>query len=137
MAIKRFEEIEAWQLARQLANLVYDIWDRTDGIRDFGLKDQMTRAAGSVMHNIAEGFDSGSNAEFVRFLGYAGRSCTELQSQLYIALDRKYLDQTRFDRCFDQCRKTRSKVGAFIQYLNRSTTPTHRTTSSKSNGKRT
>jgi four helix bundle protein len=137
VAITRFEEIEAWQLARQLTNSIYDIWDRTDGVRDFGLKDQMTRAAGSVMHNIAEGFDSGSNAEFVRFLGYAGRSCTELQSQLYIALDRKYVTQDRFESCFEQCRRTRSKVGAFIQYLNRADAPEHRSIKPRTNGKRT
>ena len=69
------------------------------------------------MHNISEGFDGGSNAEFIRFLGYAQRSCTEVQSELYVALDQKYLTQERFAELYDLAKKTSTKIGAFIKYL--------------------
>ena len=87
--IERFEDIEGWQLARELTRRVYALTHEVEFSRDFGLKDQIQRAAGSALHNIAEGFDGGSNAEFARFLRYAQRSCTEVKSQLYVALDQK------------------------------------------------
>lgn len=87
MKIERFEDIKGWQEARVLANMVYDVSDSGPFARDFGLRDQIRKAAGSTMHNIAEGFDAGSDAEFIRFLKYARRSASEVQSQLYIALD--------------------------------------------------
>jgi len=71
------------------------------------------------MHNIAEGFDAGSNAEFIRFLNYAKRSCTEAQSELYVALGSRYLTQPLFNVLFEQARLTRAKIGAFIQYFER------------------
>ncbi len=117
MRIERFEEIEAWQLARRLTVAVYTVAGRGDFAKDFGLRDQVQRAAGSIMHNIAEGFDSGSNAEFIRFLGYSKRSCTEVQSQLYVALDRQYLTKSEFDDLYEQARLARAKIGAFIKYL--------------------
>lgn len=118
MAIERFEEIESWQLARRLTTAVYGIWDVDRRPRDFALQDQMVRAAGSVMHNIAEGFDSGSNGEFMRFLSYAKRSCSEVQSQLYVALDRGYIERPLFDELYELSRLTRAKIGAFMNYLN-------------------
>ena len=117
MAITRFEDIEAWQLARQLTNQIYALTKETKFASDYGLKDQIRRAAGSVMHNIAEGFDSGSNAEFVRFLRYAQRSCTEVQSQLYVALDQRYITETQFQDTYSLAAQTRSKIGGFIRYL--------------------
>jgi four helix bundle protein len=80
-AIARFEEVEAWQLGRAPCGRVYALCRATQIATDWGLWDQVTRAAGSVMHNIAEGFDAGSDAEFTRSLGYARRSCTEVQSE--------------------------------------------------------
>lgn len=74
-SIRKFEEIEGWQDARKLTREIYSMTHRNGFAKDWGLKDQITRAAGSVMHNIAEGFDAGSNPEFIRFLGYAQRSC--------------------------------------------------------------
>ncbi|MBN1348371.1 four helix bundle protein [candidate division KSB1 bacterium] len=91
MKIQRFEEIEAWQLGRELTRKVYQLVKRADFSKDYGLKNQIRDAAGSSMHNIAEGFDSESNAEFIRFLRYAKRSCTEVQSELYVALDEGYI----------------------------------------------
>ena len=85
MKIERFEDIEAWQLARELTRKVYGLTRKDRFARDLGLKRQIQDAAGSSMHNIAEGFDSETNPEFVRFLRYAKRSCTEVQSELYPA----------------------------------------------------
>lgn len=79
MRITRFEDIEAWEVARKLTQLVYGLAKRGHFMKDFGLRDQACRASVSIMANIAEGFDSGSNLEFVRFLSYAQRSCSELQ----------------------------------------------------------
>ena len=118
LKIERFEDIEAWKLAREITVAIYRATDADDFSRDFGLRDQIRRAAGSIMHNIAEGFDAGSNAEFMRFLSYAKRSCTEVQSELYVALDRRYLTQQQFNTLYDQVRLTRAKIGAFIKYLN-------------------
>ena len=87
MKIERFEDIEAWQLAHELARKVYGLTKKTKFARDFGLKGQIQDAAGSAMHNIAEGFDSETNPEFVRFLRDAKRSSTEVQSARYMALD--------------------------------------------------
>jgi four helix bundle protein len=117
MKITRFEEIEGWQLARELTRNVYSLASKEKFSRDFGLRDQIQRAAGSSMHNVAEGFDSGSNAEFVRFLRYAQRSCTEVQSQLYVALDQKYLSSKEFDDVFSLADQTKSKIGGLIKYL--------------------
>jgi four helix bundle protein len=71
----------------------------------------------SAMHNIAEGFDGGSNPEFVRFLRYAQRSCTEVKSQLYAALDQEYISKEQFDRIYDQATVTHQRIGGFIRYL--------------------
>jgi four helix bundle protein len=69
------------------------------------------------MHNIAEGFDAGSNAEFVRFLRYSQRSCTEVKSQLYVALDQRYVSTDEFERLYALAEKTHAKVGGFVRYL--------------------
>ncbi|MES2466460.1 MAG: four helix bundle protein [Verrucomicrobiota bacterium] len=117
MTIRRFEDIEGWQSARELTRQVYAMAMRGAFAKDFGLRDQITRASGSAMHNIAEGFDGGSNAEFVKFLRYAQRSCCEVQSQLYVALDQSYISQDKFDSIYEQAAQTHAKVGGFIRYL--------------------
>lgn len=120
MKIERFEDIEGWKVARKLTREIYSVAKKGDFARDFGLRDQITRASGSVMHNIAEGFDGGSNAEFVKFLRYSHRSATEVQSQLYVALDQDYLLEEEFNRLYSLAEEARSKVGGFISYLLRS-----------------
>jgi four helix bundle protein len=117
MKIDRFEDIEAWQLARKLTHKVYDLTKKTKFARDFGLKGQIQNAAGSSMHNIAEGFDSETNPEFVRFLRYAKRSCTEVQSELYVALDQQYITNTEFKDVYDNAGRTRAAIRGFIKYL--------------------
>lgn len=126
MTIRRFEDIEGWQLARELTRLVYSVALRGTFARDFGLRDQITRASGSTMHDIAEGFDGGSNAEFVKYLRYSQRSCSEVQSQLYVAMDQSYISQIEFDTIYNQASLTHSKVGGFIRFL--LNTPPPRTT---------
>jgi four helix bundle protein len=117
MKIERFEDIRAWQEARALANLVYDATTENAFSRDFGPCDQIREAAGSVMHNIAEGFEAGSDAEFVRFLKYARRSASEVQSELYLALDRKYLSAETFQTIYDKATEVKKLINAFIGYL--------------------
>ncbi|MGC9399124.1 MAG: four helix bundle protein [Anaerolineae bacterium] len=117
--IEKFEDIKAWQAARELVNGVYEVSKQGDFRRDFGLRDQICRAAGSAMHNIAEGFDAGSDKEFIRFLKYARRSASEVQSQLYIALDQQYIEQAQFCSLYDQATRTKKMINAFIGYLKR------------------
>ena len=117
MRIERFEDIEAWQLARELTRKVYGLTKKAKFARDFGLKGQIQNAAGSTMHNIAEGFDSETNPEFVRFLRYAKRSCTEVQSELYVALDQQYITKDEFQDVYDQAGGTRATIRGFIKYL--------------------
>lgn len=117
MTIRRFKEIEGWQLARELTKQIYAVAMVGAFAKDFGLRDQITRAAGSTMHNIAEGFDGGSNPEFAKFLRYSQRSCSEIQSQLYVALDQSYINQDQFDTIYEQAAQTHAKVGGFIRYL--------------------
>ena len=117
MKIERFEDIEAWQLARELARKVYRLTKKPRFEKDYGLKRQIQDAAGSSMHNIAEGFDSETNAEFIRFLRYAKRSCTEVQSELYLALDEEYISADEFKDVYEQARRTRAATYGFIKYL--------------------
>lgn len=117
MRIDRFEDIEAWQLARELTRKVYGLTKKAKFSRDFGLKGQIQDASGSSMHNIAEGFDSETNPEFVRFLRYAKRSCTEVQSELYVALDQEYIRDGEFQDVYDHAGRTRAAIRGFIKYL--------------------
>jgi len=117
MAIERFEDIEAWKAARKLAADVYAVCNDTDLAKDFGLKDQLRRAAGSVMANIAEGFDSRLDHEFVRFLSYAYRSASKLQSHLYITLDQGYLDEVQFGQLYADTVGVKKLLNGFIRYL--------------------
>ena len=92
--IQRFEDIQAWQEARTLVKLIYQLTSKEKYSRDYGMRDQIRRASVSIMNNIAEGFDCESKIEFARFLGIARRSAVEVQSLLYAALDAGYIDQT-------------------------------------------
>ena len=115
--IKRFEDIEAWQTARQLTRLVYQLSSTGAFARDFGLRDQMRRAAVSVMSNIAEGFESRTQALFIEFLGRARASAGELRAQAYVALDAGYLNQEQFDELYDLVDKCSRQLSRFIRYL--------------------
>jgi four helix bundle protein len=96
--VERFEDLIAWQKARELTKRIYEVTRQGDFAKDFGLRDQIQRAAVSIMSNIAEGFERGGRAEFHQFLSTAKASCAEVRSQLYVALDAGYLSQSAFDQ---------------------------------------
>ncbi len=118
--VKRFEDLHVWQSARELVRLVYEDSGQQEFGRDFGLKDQIRRAAVSVMSNIAEGFNAGSDAEFVRFLGFARRSNSEAQSQYYIALDLGYISKERFQSIYEKANLIERQLNSLISYLSHS-----------------
>ena len=117
---KSFEEIESWQIARILSNEIYKLILRPDLSKDYALKDQMNRASGSIMDNIAEGFERGGNKEFINFLGYSKGSCGELKSQLYRAFDRNYITSDEFQNKFEMANNIGKMNGKLIEYLNQS-----------------
>ncbi len=117
MKIEKFEDIGAWQQARDLVNLVYESVQGNLFSKDFGLKDQIQRASVSIMANIAEGFDSSSDVDFIKFLIYSRRSATEVQSHLYVALDRKYVTQKEFQELYKRSNEVKALIGGFIKYL--------------------
>jgi len=116
-AITRFEEIDAWKSSRQLTNMVYAISNQIGFDRDFGLRDQIRRAAVSVMSNIAEGFESHTDIQFINFLGMARASAGEARAQLYIAFDQKYLSEEQFNETFRTAEKCSRQISKFIAYL--------------------
>jgi four helix bundle protein len=117
MNYKRFEELPCWKKARDLSKAVYNIINQGMFKKDFGLKDQIWRASGSVMDNIAEGFDDGGRKEFIKFLGYSQRSCGEVQSQLYRALDCQYISKDQFEQVYDLASECRKQIKGFRKYL--------------------
>ena len=117
MAIRRFEDIQAWQEARKLVKIVYLLTDKGKLAKDFGLRDQIRSASVSVMANIAEGFDCDSQVEFARFLGIARRSAVEVESLLYAALDVGYITEEDFKIYYAQADKAKALTGAFRHAL--------------------
>ena len=123
-AVTRFEDLRAWQNARTLSNGVFKLCTTTDIKRDLALRDQIYRAAISVMANIAEGFSRQSHKEFARFLDIARGSISEVQSLLYIALDLGHISQIDFDQVYGKADQTASLVGGLTAYLrNRTSRP--------------
>ncbi|MDD3523570.1 MAG: four helix bundle protein [Candidatus Cloacimonetes bacterium] len=108
--IERFEDLIAWQKARELTKRIYEATRHGDFAKDYGLKDQIQRAAVSIMSNIAEGFERVGRAEFHQFLSVAKASCAEVRSQLYVALDAEYLTQS----AFDQLQSLAEEVGKIV-----------------------
>lgn len=119
--ISRFEDIEGWQEARKLVKMIYALTNTGTFSKDFGLRDQVQRAAVSTMTNIAEGFDCDSKAEFARFLGYARRSAVEVQSLLYAAFDVGYINEMQLKEYYEQARKTKALIGGFKRSLSKQT----------------
>lgn len=121
MKITRFEDLQCWQEARKLANMVYDTIDSSPAFqKDRRLKDQCTGAALSTMGGIPEGFARRSNKEFIQFLFISLSSAAELQSHFYVALDRKYVTQETFDRIYQQADKVGRMDSNLITYLRES-----------------
>jgi four helix bundle protein len=114
--IERFEDFIAWQKARKLTAEIYRITSEENFARDFGLKNQIRRAAVSCMSNLAEGFERGRPAEFHQFISIAKGSCAELRAQLYVALDVEYLNLATFEVLMRQA----TEVGQILSGLRRS-----------------
>ena len=114
---KRFEDIEAWQLGRELNRRVYGATASGAFSRDFALRDQVRRASISVSSNVAEGYARRTPKEFARFLAIARASAAEVCSQLYLALDLGYLDQERFDELYHLAHRAGGACGGLIRYL--------------------
>ena len=124
--VKRFEELRAWQAARALVREAYAVARRDAFARDWGLRDQIQRAAVSVMSNIAEGFDAGTDAEFVRFLTYARASAAEVQSLLYVAHDIGYLGREEFERLYQMAEEAKALSGGLLSSIRRRTSSRRR-----------
>lgn len=112
-----FEEIEAWKKARELTRLIYEITATGPFARDFGLKDQIRRAAVSIMSNIAEGFERGGNKEFAFFLGIAKGSAGEVRSHLYVAADANFIDENQFQTLSQLANETSRLIGGLMKYV--------------------
>jgi len=118
MKIQRFEDLECWKEARKLVSMVYEaVHSRQNFRKDYGLRNQVTDAAVSVMSNIAEGFSRHSNKEFIQFLFISKSSASEVQSILYVALDQTYIDQPAFDGIYIQAEKVSRLDSGLITYL--------------------
>ncbi len=115
--IEKFEDIEAWKKARELAKEIYAISNEGLFARDFGLRDQIRRAAVSVMSNIAEGFERGGDKEFGQFIAHAKGSSAEVRAQLYVALDQGYIDKPTFDRLAELTIHINRMLAGLMKYL--------------------
>lgn len=118
--IKSFEDLRIFQEARALANQIYVVTRQGPIAKDYALVDQMRRSAVSVLSNIAEGFERGTNREFVHSLYIAKGSCGELRAQLLVALDQKYVTGKEHEKMNAQCRKISAGIFNLIQHLQRS-----------------
>lgn len=114
---KSFEDVEAWKKARKLTNALHTISSSGLFAKDFSLRDQIRRAGVSVMSNIAEGFDRGGNREFVQFLSIAKGSIGEIKSQLYIALDQRYIAEPTFKEISSLADEVGRMIAGLIKYL--------------------
>ena len=115
--IETFEDLDAWKIGRELSNHIYALTRKERFSRDYGLRDQIRRAAVSVMSNISEGFERGSNKDFVRFLFIAKGSAGEVRSLLYVALDQEYIDGEEFKKCYNLCVRSSKTTWGLIKSL--------------------
>lgn len=118
--IEKFEDIEAWKQARETIKLIYQISAEGSFGRDFTLRDQIRRAAVSIISNIAEGFERDGDKEFLQFLAIAKGSCGEVRAQLYIALDQNYIDEHQFTLILNKLLETSRTISGFMKYLQQS-----------------
>lgn len=115
--IQKFEDLEIWQIARTIAKEIHEFSLEAKISKDYSLKDQMNRSAGSIMNNIAEGFGRNGRLEFINFITIANGSCTELMSQLYRCLDKKYVNEDRFKGLYELIEFGLKKNHSMINYL--------------------
>lgn len=114
MIINCFEDIESWKEARKLVKEIYSYFAN---VKDYSFRDQIQRAALSIMSNIAEGFDRGSNKEFIQFLIISRGSVSEVKSLSYAVIDIGYIDEKTFNNISEQCFKLKNLLNGFIRYL--------------------
>lgn len=115
--IKSFEELPVWKDARKFANKIYNLTKKFPKEENYGLTSQITRATVSIGSNIAEGFDRYSKKDFVKFLIIARGSISEIQNDLYIALDLKYINQNDFQETYALAKELGKQINGFIKYL--------------------
>lgn len=120
---KSFQEIKAWQKARELVNEIYAVSKTPAFFKDIGLREQIRRASVSVMSNIAEGFERDGRKEFIQFLSIAKGSCGETKSLLFVALDQKYIDEVYLDQLIKLADHISNLIGALMNYLKDSEIP--------------
>ncbi len=118
--ITKFEDIEIWQLARKLNKEMYPCLQSLLDSRNYELNKQMEKAAGSIMDNVAEGFERDGTREFIQFLAISKGSAGEIRSQLYRALDRNLINEEQFNKFQNDCKIIGDKIGKFMNYLNNS-----------------
>lgn len=118
--IKKFEDLEIWQKSRNLANEIYNVAENSELKRNFRLYNQIDGSSGSIMDNIAEGFERDGNREFIQFLSIAKGSCGETRSQLYRVYDRKFINEDKFIYLRDQCLEISKGIAGFMNYLGNS-----------------
>jgi len=116
-AFNKFEEIEAWKKARELCKIIYDLSLKEKFSKDYSLKDQIRRSSGSIMDNIAEGFERGGQKEFIQFLYISKSSAAETKSQLYRAFDYNYISKVDFDKCYQKCNECSKIIAGLIKHL--------------------
>ena len=119
--IEKFEDIRSWKKSRELTKQIYVITSQGNFKRDFGLRDQIRKAAVSIVSNIAEGFERGGDQEFLQFLSVAKGSCGEVRTQLYIALDQRYLQLEDFETLSALTTEISSLLSGLMTYLKQST----------------
>lgn len=115
--IKAFEDLDIWQKAREICKAVWIMMEETTLSKDYGLKNQMNTSSGSIMDNIAEGFERNGNREFIQFLSISKASCGELRSQLCRAHDRKHINEEQFKVLKEQTITESKMISSFITYL--------------------
>jgi len=115
--VKKFEEIQSWKKARSLTKQIYTATLAGPFAKDFGLRDQIRRAAVSILSNIAEGFERGGDKEFLQFLAVAKGSAGELRAQLYVALDQQYMSQEQFAALSQEATEISRLISGFMRYL--------------------
>ena len=120
MGIKRFEDLEVWQKSMSLVDKIYELTKKSTFSKDYNLRDQIRRAVISIPSNIAEGFERGSNKEFIQFLFVAKGSAAEVRTQLYIALRQNYIIQEQFDSATNLAINISVMLKRFIDYLTKS-----------------
>jgi four helix bundle protein len=120
MTISCFEDLEIWQEARELCKVIKLYSSKEPFYHDYRLRDQINGSSGSIMDNIAEGFDRNGKKEFIQFLSISKGSCSETRSQSYRAFDSNYISQDELNNLLDRTLRLSKKIGNFINYLKKS-----------------